>query len=136
MCQKWANVLTVFAVLHNFSVKLLKMFWISWKSCAIACHGVPRSNREQFTFLIVSDQVFENCSIIDKCTEFTANKLERWYHDFNQILHKLRRHDLYFTRYVVISVGIIIIMLLLLNHYFCIDIVLNNLDFIRSILIW
>ena len=94
MCQKEANVLTVFAVLHNFSVKLLKMFWISWKSCAIACHGVPRSNREQFTFLIVSDQVFENCSIIDKCTEFTANKLERWYHDFNQILHKLRRHDL------------------------------------------
>ena len=70
------NLLTIFTIVHNFSIEIMKMFGISWKSCTITCHCSPGSDRKQFTFLILGHQIFQDRGIIDKCVQCSGIKMD------------------------------------------------------------
>ena len=70
------NLRTIFTIVHNFSIEIMKMFGISWKSCTITCHCSPGSDRKQFTFLILGHQIFQDRGIIDKCVQCSGIKMD------------------------------------------------------------
>ena len=70
------NLHTIFTIVHNFSIEIMKMFGISWKSCTITCHCSPGSDRKQFTFLILGHQIFQDRGIIDKCVQCSGIKMD------------------------------------------------------------
>ena len=67
---------TIFTIIHNFSIEIMKMFGISWKSGTITRHCSPGSDSKQFTFFILGHQIFQDRGIIDKCVQCSGIKID------------------------------------------------------------
>lgn len=72
MGHVWYAQLTIFTIIHDFPVEIVEMLRISWESCSIASHGIPRTHREQFALFILSYEILQHRSVVDKCIQFPA----------------------------------------------------------------
>ena len=64
-------VYTILTVIHNFLVKACEMLRLPWKGDTIPCHGIPATHSKEAAFIILSNKIFQNCSIVYECVEFT-----------------------------------------------------------------
>ena len=51
------------------------MLRIPWKGDTIPCHGIPATHSKEAAFIILSNKIFQNCSIVYECMKVT----DRWY---------------------------------------------------------
>ena len=67
-------VFTILTVIHDFLVKACEMLRIPWKGDTIPCHGVPATHSKEAAFIILSNKIFQNCSIVYECMKFTDRR--------------------------------------------------------------
>jgi hypothetical protein len=50
------------------------MLRIPWKGDTIPCHGIPATHGKEAAFIILSNKIFQNCSIVYECMKVTDRR--------------------------------------------------------------
>ena len=71
----------VLSIAHQIFVELLDPHGIFRESNSVTCHGIPRSDSEDVTFVILAYKVFQNSGVIYESIELVAlDSFEAFFH--------------------------------------------------------